>query len=522
MARASHEVKVRLTAEDRASKAFESAEKSAGKFAGFLKRNLVATLATVGVSALGMSKAIRSGFDSMLEAIKGATALKTALEKTNDATRENIVAFQAQADAIQSSTRFTADSITQTQAFLKQLGVSTGQLELATQASIDLAESFGLTLESAARNVGKTVGGFAGELGDLIPELKTLDAEALQAGKGIQLLADKFSGAAAAGAESLEGKLVRLNNELSDLGKNFVIGATGAGDFEDAIGRAVDGLAENQDAARELGRIIGSELVGTFNDLKDGVTESQRQIDLVRRAFGLVGEETIKDADLINRLTLRFAVHRQEQERLEKWTRQLNAAFKDQNSILEEQLDLTDRNNRVNSEANDRAQEVIATFKELGVTLESDVNAQIDKNIRKLEQVRIAYDQRLTQNGKLIVDAKALATAERLTAEENRKLTESLRDQNDVLDDSVDSFQSAGRGAEDYARSLDSAASSTRNLQRAEEEAAAARAVGLAAAQTLGGTIGGGGSKLFPNSAVANTAIRNGQLVFVGGQRFRN
>ena len=50
--------------------------------------------------------------------------------------------------------------------YLAKLGVPADKLPFATQATLDLAAALNISLESAARNVSKTVGGFAGELGN--------------------------------------------------------------------------------------------------------------------------------------------------------------------------------------------------------------------------------------------------------------------------------------------------------------------------------------------------------------------
>ena len=42
--------------------------------------------------------------------------------------------------------------------------------------------------------VAKTLGGFSGELGESIPQLKELGAAALQAGEGITFIAERFKG----------------------------------------------------------------------------------------------------------------------------------------------------------------------------------------------------------------------------------------------------------------------------------------------------------------------------------------
>jgi hypothetical protein len=512
MARASHEVKVRLTAEDRASKEFAKAEKSARGFSGFLKKNFVAAAALATAAAYSLSKAIGAWGSAMLEAEKGNKAIQVALDKTGDATKANIQAFKDQANAIQESTRFTADSITQTQAFLKQLGVSTDQLGLATQATIDLSESFGLTLESAARNVGKTVGGFAGELGELIPELKELDAEALKAGAGIQLLADKFSGAAADAADTLEVRLKQLNNELSDLGKALAEGAAGTGDFKDAVKEAGDAARGFNDEARLVGAGFRELIGGTLQKFADAGT-------LIGKVYSSVtAPAIIKVADASEAM-------RKKIEASSQAMRDHNAAAKFQADVMEKLkesyggaatalevlLGLAERNSRVNAEAAERQKKVTAALKEMGVSLETDVNAKIEANNKLLEDATMLYDQRVLQNGELIVSHGDLARIEEEVAARNRELTASLTAQTDALSDTADGFDDASSSANRYGQSLDGLPDKIKRVSDAEQAAAAARSFG--GTQT-------GGSLLFPDSAIANTAIRNGQLVDVRMQRF--
>ena len=80
-------------------------------------------------------------------------------------------------------------------------------LDDAALAAVNLSKALGISTEAAFRNVGRTMGGFAGELGELVPELKDLSVEALRSGEGIVLLGEKFEGTAEAQrgfAETLE------------------------------------------------------------------------------------------------------------------------------------------------------------------------------------------------------------------------------------------------------------------------------------------------------------------------------
>ena len=53
-----------------------------------------------------------------------------------------------------------------------------------------------MTLESAVRNTAKTFSGLAGELGELVPQLRGLTAEEIQTGKEVEIMSEVFAGQA--------------------------------------------------------------------------------------------------------------------------------------------------------------------------------------------------------------------------------------------------------------------------------------------------------------------------------------
>jgi len=130
-----------------------------------------------------------------------------------------------QAAAFQQVTRYGDEQIIDAQRLLITYGIKTPQaLERATQAAMDLAATYGWDLSQAVRNVGKTMGGFAGELGEVVPELRALTAEQLKNGEGVALLARKYAGASAADVNTLSGSMSQAANAAGDLGEQ--IGAT--------------------------------------------------------------------------------------------------------------------------------------------------------------------------------------------------------------------------------------------------------------------------------------------------------
>ena len=256
-----YSVEAEVSAKDKASPEIAKAEGSFKRFSNFLSTRFVVTLGDVSRLFAGMGRAVRESISDFLAAEKAIQARDTALRASGALTADLVASLNDQASAMQRTTKFTEDQTIATQAFLTELGVSGDQLELATRASADLAEAFGIDLTSAARNVGKTVGGFAGELGELIPELKDLSAEALQSGEGIELLAEKFEGRATEAAKTLAVQIQGLQNDLDDLGKVFVRGALGTDEtveaFED-LRKKVQETSDEFEAAGAGVRVMSS------------------------------------------------------------------------------------------------------------------------------------------------------------------------------------------------------------------------------------------------------------------------
>lgn len=199
--------------------------KSLGKFnkdAGKAVTNIAAasTKAIAAVSALG-------GALTTALAVKGVQAanvqedainrLNTALQLSGDFSAQASQDFQAFAADLQQVTRF-GDEVTLNQlALAKSFGATNDQAKEIVKTAADLSASFGIDLESATRNVAKTLGGFAGELGEVIPELKNLDQAQLQAGAGIDILSKRFAGAAGRDVQTFSGSIDQLGNSFGDL-----------------------------------------------------------------------------------------------------------------------------------------------------------------------------------------------------------------------------------------------------------------------------------------------------------------
>lgn len=105
---------------------------------------------------------------------------------------------------------------------LAAAGRTESEIQSIIKASADLAASGTTTFDGAVKNLNKTYSGLSGELGEVIPELKTLTAEQMKNGDAVDLIAKKYAGMAL----SVVDKSVQIQNALGDLKEG--IGEIGA------------------------------------------------------------------------------------------------------------------------------------------------------------------------------------------------------------------------------------------------------------------------------------------------------
>ena len=173
-----------------------------------LSLSLTAPLAALGVASV-------KAFAAQEQAEKKLRAAMKGTGKEADAMAKRLMEHAAQ---LQKISIFGDEEIIGQQAFLAGLGMTESQIRNITIASVEMASAIdGMSLESAFRNTAKTFAGLSGELGELIPQLRELSKEQLQAGQGAELIAKLFAGQAAAAADTTAGKISQMKNAISDL-----------------------------------------------------------------------------------------------------------------------------------------------------------------------------------------------------------------------------------------------------------------------------------------------------------------
>lgn len=144
-------------------------------------------------------------------------SLNASLKQSGDFTEELSQELQNYASELQNVSRFGDEAIINQMAFAQSMGASAEQSKTIVAAAIDMSEALNIDLNSAVRNISKTLGGYAGELGEVIPELKDLTQEQLRAGEGVELLASRYEGRGAAALNTFSGQLQNTKNAFGDM-----------------------------------------------------------------------------------------------------------------------------------------------------------------------------------------------------------------------------------------------------------------------------------------------------------------
>jgi chromosome segregation ATPase len=236
------EVRYRITAKDQTKKATQSAQKNVGglkKSAAGLGKSFASALvpiASVTAGLAALTKTISDSVKAYSKQEEAVTRLTSALQASGAEVESVSAELQAHASALQEVTTFGDEAIIQQQSFLASLGYTKNEIKELTTAAVNLASSGMVTLDSAVKNLVRTKSGLSGELGEIIPQIRNLTKEELEAGEAIDVVQKQFDGMAESLADTGVGALKQYRNAMGDLKEQF--GKT----LVDAIRPFVEGL----------------------------------------------------------------------------------------------------------------------------------------------------------------------------------------------------------------------------------------------------------------------------------------
>jgi hypothetical protein len=338
--------KTRDKIEDQASssgrRAGEGFEKNFNRSSRNIGKSLAANFTKVvaGIAAAVTAfRTLNQSIDLAVQQEAAITRLNNQLKLTGDFSRQTSLDLQAYAAQLQSISRFGDETILNQLALAKAFGANNEQAKEIVSTAIDLAAAFGIDLESATRNVAKTLGGFAGELGEVIPELKNLTQEQLQAGAGIDLLNKRFAGA---------GKNINdFDNITARLGNTFGDTLEEIGFFITKNETLLDGLKAGISIINDFGkglRVIRKEILGitsqegtALSKINEELTSTAKNINKLietREGFkgGVLGTGVLVDTRAINNLNKQIDTLREKRQDLLKRREEILEQQKNQDS----------------------------------------------------------------------------------------------------------------------------------------------------------------------------------------------
>lgn len=190
------------------NKKLGSVEKSSKKTTTSMK--------ALGGAALAAAAALKKGMEQVNQLTEVYRTQIQAEKQLEQAARNNpflnnaaVDSLKEYASQLQAVTTFGDEELIGFMAQLSAAGRTQAEIEKIMAASVDIAASGTMSLESAVRNLNKTFGGLSGELGETIPEIKALTEEELKNGAAVDLMAARYKGmaaevtAAAGGAKQL-------------------------------------------------------------------------------------------------------------------------------------------------------------------------------------------------------------------------------------------------------------------------------------------------------------------------------
>jgi hypothetical protein len=207
------------SAEKDLTKATKGLDKVSGKMV-----SVGSAVALGGLAAVGGFAKLAMASD---EADREVKKLENSIKNSDQAFSNNGKALTDVAAGLQKVTAADADAIVGAQSLLVQMGATEDQTKSLSPLIVDLSQKMGISLETAARAVGKGLDGNVGALKKMGVQVDETAAKT-DAGKAVfDALAGSVGGFALEEAQSFSGQMAILKNNVGDLGEAVGKGASG-------------------------------------------------------------------------------------------------------------------------------------------------------------------------------------------------------------------------------------------------------------------------------------------------------
>lgn len=277
------ELKVKISADaSDLKKGLGEAKRAVGGFSGELGN--LAAVAGAAFGAREVFEFFKAAVNDASEAQESAVKLTAALRAqgiTSKKVADEILEFS---DAMQASTRYNDEAVTDAQRLLVSLGQLSGEgLQNATRATLDLAAGLGIDLQSAALLVGKAAAGSTSAFSRYGLVVKNTGDKAKDFAGVLDQIQAKFGGSATAQIEGYAGVTAQLGNSFSEIKEAI------GGEMLPALTDVAKGIKAVIDAASsdETGLARFTAAVLTL-----GNSEALRAFNKMKEDGGLLGDDT--------------------------------------------------------------------------------------------------------------------------------------------------------------------------------------------------------------------------------------
>ena len=378
--------------------------------------SLVKGIANVGLAFGGITGVVK-GVSSTVKAAKAAiddltatykvqaqaeTQLAAAAKNNPYLLSENVKHLKDYASKLQSISTYGDEELLPFMAQLASAGRTEQEIMDIMSASIDVASSGSMSLESAVRNLNKTFSGLSGELGEANPQIKALSAEQLKNGEAVKVLAKQYDGMAQEVARAT-GSNQQLKNAIGDLKEE--LGAP----FEKAMSpirafftELIGGWASAKKAKREYNEASEKNAKGQGNTetLQKQITELEKELSERKKEFEkMTDPKVMKDMVAMGRGYVTMDLLKTANENYKKRTDEMEALLKTRKEELDKAVE---QERKAGEEAKAAAEK-------------ANMQEQLKTEQEARDKLRAAYDETLRQKQEEINQRRI--NGEEITAE---------------------------------------------------------------------------------------------------------
>lgn len=281
--------------------------------------------------------AIKDLNDTALVQIKAEKQLEAAAKNNPYLNAQNVKQLKNFASELQNIGTIGDEELLPLMAQLASAGRTQAEIQDIMSAALDVSASGAMSMESAVRNLNKTFSGLSGELGESIPQIKSLTKEQLQNGEAVKIIAKQYEGMAAETAKAT-GSGQQLSNAIGDLKEQLGMGFT-------AIIAPIQRLFTN--LVTKVTQAIGlvNEFLGFSTDVDIKPSDAAfRDWQNLKKEVGALSEEIAASEKLVesySKETDALIKNEKELAEVQKRIEELKAKSKAKDITSEERTELT-------------------------------------------------------------------------------------------------------------------------------------------------------------------------------------